>query len=304
MLWVAALLLGDVAKRAAGSMAEKVAWAGVVVSFFPLYYSAGVASETAAYLGPAAVVWAEARFIGRVPTWLDAAVLGGAMGFLVSMRGNYCLIFGTVVAALWFSRDWQKLRYGALAAILGCFITMAVYFGVQRLNWWIGHGVRQDSFLTHVLIQGAFQYRSEPLDWRAWERETRGGSRDYAAYGEVRRQLEETRRKTGEDMAVVEWEWVRNSITSEPWIWMKMAPVKAASALWFRISPARVDKVFGAGNWGKLIAFLISLVLNAPVFCVLLLSIMSLKRAGKAGLGFASMCWAPFVAGLVFVAFT
>ncbi len=304
MLWLAALLLGEAAKRASGRMAERIASAGIVISFFPLYYSAGIASETAAYLGSAAVVWAGARFIGREPMWLDAALLGGAMGFLVSMRGNYCLVFATVIVALWLLHELRKLKYAVVAVMVGCLLVAGVYSGVRKLNRRIGHRVRQDSFLTHVLIQGAFQYRSEPLDWRAWERETRGGSRDYAAYAEVRRQLEEKQRRTGAEMAVVEWDWLRRSITTEPWIWVKMAPMKAVSAFWFRISPARVEKVFGSGSRGKVVAFLISLVLNAPVLCMLGLSILGAKRMGRAGLAFTGICWAPLVAGLVFVAFT
>ena len=35
---------------------------------------------------------------------------------------------------------------------------------------------------AHVILQGRFQYRTEPFDWRYWDDDTRGGSRAHMTW--------------------------------------------------------------------------------------------------------------------------
>ncbi len=142
------------------------------------------------------------------------------------------------------------------------------------------------------------------FDWRPWEREARGGSADYAAYAEVRRELGKQRELTGAQMAEVEWEWLKRSFWSEPGVWLRMAPMKALSALWFRISPVRIEKVLGSGWKAQVVAWMISAVLNAPFLLLLGLACAASFRAMSCGASAKVMCWAPFLGGLAFVAFT
>ena len=86
--------------------------------------------------------------------------------------------------------------------------------------------------------------------------------------------------------------------------WLRMAPFKAASALWFRISPVRIEQHLGAGRKGKAAAVLISGILNAPVLAALFLAILCTFRSGEAAAAEKMMCLGPFLAGLIFVAFT
>lgn len=247
MLWIAAMLLGRAAQRLGGEGAARVAELGVPCIFFPLYYSAGIASETGAFVCAAAVVWAGVRVaVEERPGGLrNAVLLGLALATLAAMRGNYVLTIAMAMIAGFGGRSWDKLRLICLAGGLATVLAAGVFQGVKELNRAMGAAVRQDGFLTHVLIQGAFQYRSEPFDWRPWERETRDGSADYAAYAEVRRELEMRQKSTGTPMAALEWEWLMESWRKEPWVWARMAPMKVASALWFRISPVRVERVLG-----------------------------------------------------------
>jgi 4-amino-4-deoxy-L-arabinose transferase-like glycosyltransferase len=306
VLWGAALLLGRAAELLGGETAGKIARAAVPLSFFPLYYSAGVATETAAYAGAALVVWAGVRLLARRDggwAW-GAVMLGLGLGVLLAMRGNYVLTVPIVVLAGIVTGQKRMAAAACIAGVLGVLLSVGVFRAAGVLNRRMGTEARQDGFLTHVLIQGAFQYRSEPLDWRAWERETRGGSRDYEHYAAVRRQLDRDQKQTGLPMPELEWRWLRTSMEQEPWVWLRMAPMKALSALWFRISPMRVEKVLGRGLTGKIVAFLISLVLNAPFLALVVLAAWGTLRASRGMRSVQLMGWAPFVGGLLFVSLT
>ncbi|MGC8761099.1 MAG: hypothetical protein ACP5VC_14170, partial [Bryobacteraceae bacterium] len=260
---------------------------------------------TPAYLMSAASVWAGARLIlsGHFSLrW--ALTVAVSMGLLVAVRGNYVLILPLVLACAACLPDWGRRVGLACAVAIGCLVAGGVFWATAWINRAMSKAVRQDSFLTHVLIQGAFQYRTEILDWRAWEKETRAGSRDYADYEGTRRRLAEFQRMTGQPMPALEWEWLRRSFLREPWVWLRMAPVKAASALWFRISPMRVERVFGKGSIAELAAFGISLVLNAPVLAALILAVAWTRRAIKEETPALMMCWTPFAAGILFVSIT
>lgn len=302
-LWISAVLLGAAGRRIAGMAGERVAELAVPVTFFPLYYSAGIASETPAYLAAAATVWAGLRLVGEVSLrWM--AMFGVCLGLLVVMRGNYVLSLPLALACAMLMAQRKARLYVGSAVAIGGLVAGGVFAGTAWLNRAIGADVRQDSFLTHVLVQGAFQYRTEAFDWRAWEREAREGSKDYEEYAAVRQRLGEIHRSTGRAMASVEWEWLRASVGREPWVWLRMAPFKAASALWFRISPERVKRVLGEGWLAGWIAFCISAVLNAPNLLLLALALMVTRRAERQRMPEVAMCWVPFLAGLLFVAFT
>lgn len=305
-LLFSALLLGRAAERLGGDIAGKIAELAVPLSFFPLYYSAGIASETAAFLGSAMVVWAGIRLAESdgVRWRQDGLLLGVALALLISMRGNYAFTAGFILCAGVLSRE-RKIVYGAcLAAGVGVLLSLAVFRGVDRLNRAIVTAARQDGFLTHVLIQGAFQYRTEPFDWRPWEKEARAGSADYAAYAEVRKRLGRMHEESGVPMPSLEWEWLRKSFKQEPHVWLKMAPVKALSALWFRISPVRIEKVLGSGTRAILAAFGISALLNTPLLTMLAIAAWAALRTRGSDTGAVLMAWAPFLGGLLFVAMT
>ena len=51
-------------------------------------------------------------------------------------------------------------------------------------------------------------------------------------------------------------------------------------------------------------AFVISAILNAPVLAVIFLAILCSAGCDRLAAAEKLMCWAPFLAGLVFVAFT
>lgn len=182
MLWLGALMLGATAQRLGGGMAGWIAAAAVPITFFPLDYSAGIATETAAFVGAAAVGWAGVRLVnGPRHRWIRGGlVLRLALAWLVVMRGNYILGIPLALLAGLLGKKRELAAGACLAFATAVVLCLGVYLGVARLNRAMGAAPRQDSFLTHVLIQGAFQYRSEPFDWRPWEKETRGGSADYA----------------------------------------------------------------------------------------------------------------------------
>lgn len=74
MLWFGALLLVAAAQRLGGGTAGWIAGAAVPIAFFPLYYAAGIASETAAFVSSAGVVWAGVRLASG---WREKWVVGG-----------------------------------------------------------------------------------------------------------------------------------------------------------------------------------------------------------------------------------
>jgi hypothetical protein len=306
ILWLSALLLGHSAERLGGDVAGRIAELAVPVSFFPLYYSAGIGSESAAFLGSAMVVWAGVRLANADGTrWRqDGLLLGVALALLISMRGNYAFTAGFVLCAGLLSSE-RKIFYGTcLAASVGVLLSLAVFRGVDQLNRAMGTAARQDGFLTHVLIQGAFQYRTEPFDWRPWEKEARAGSADYAAYAEVRKRLGRIHEESGAPMARLEWEWLLQSLKQEPHVWLKMAPIKVFSALWFRISPVRIEKVLGSGTRATLAALGISVLLNTPLLLMLAIAAWAALRTSGSDTGAVLMAWAPFLGGLLFVAMT
>lgn len=232
------------------------------------------------------------------------AALGLALALLVVMRGNYVFAIPLAVLAGLASKRPAVAMGSCLAGALAIVLCLGAYWGVARLNQSMGVKVRQDSLLTHVLIQGAFQYRTEPLDWRPWEQEARAGSRDYAAYAEARTEIEKRTQATGQPMPAVEWAWLKNSMIGDPWAWLRMAPWKALSALWFRISPVRVERVFGVGLEAQAAAVVISVLLNAPFLFTLSLAIWGTFKGRTKGSVAQWFCWVPFFAGILFIAGT
>ncbi len=55
-IWASALLLGSAAQTLGGWLAGRIAELAAPLAFFPLYYSAGIASESAAFASAALVV--------------------------------------------------------------------------------------------------------------------------------------------------------------------------------------------------------------------------------------------------------
>ena len=128
-----------------------------------MYYSAGVASEAPAFVAAAGVTAAGIHWLRSGEERKDrgrrmALAAAVSLALLLAMRGNFVLTAPGIVLAGMLARSRKALFDSVMIAGGGVLLAGVIFWGTARLNAGIEAQTRQDSFLTHVLIQGAFQY--------------------------------------------------------------------------------------------------------------------------------------------------
>jgi len=129
-------------------------------------------------------------------------------------------------------------------------------------------------------MQGRWQFRDEPWDWRYWQGRYREGSRDYAGFLATEDRIRADAAGSDARFADLEWEWIRNDVLSHPVLTLRMIAVRtlALNLVWannrpeFSLSAARRNP--------KSVGF--HLVLNLVYNAVLVLAVLYLLRDRRA----------------------
>ena len=221
-------LIRRVARRLASERAGWIAMILALASPFSVYYSLGILAEGPAYLAVCWFLygWSEAvapERAGRM--WPRAIMILGLAG-LILCRPNAVLILPIAAGAWWFSRRSRPQEAKVtLAGIAGAGVIVVAVTGLVSVLQGKAE-TRQSGFLSHVALQGRFQYRTETWDWRFWDSVTREGSRDFADYQRTTGQLERPSAPGEPPAGARTRAWVVEDTLAHPWLTVKMALVR------------------------------------------------------------------------------
>jgi hypothetical protein len=306
ILWVsiALVLVRRAGEFLGGKLVGWLALAFILAPPFIVYYSFGILSEPPAFIG--AVLfgygWARWRQTHERPVFSPSWWLTwSGLALLLLCRPNTLLILGVallcgLVASR--SKSTENRQFGLFVAT-GVAVPVAFCLCAFLLIRTLGGGW-QEGNLAQVVLQGRFQFRSEPWDWRFWQASERVESRDYAAYADVRDRL---RRETGSQAALSKrtWEWIHADVLSHPLLSARMVGIRmlAQNVAW---ANSRKDYSLNAKRQSlRSLAF--HLLLNSIYIAVLLLALVFVFKEPGSPLGTWPL-WSPWLALFIFHSLT
>jgi hypothetical protein len=307
----AVLLLRRAADLLAGPPAGTVAALLGLVCPFAQYYSFGVSAEPLAYLGVAILVYGWALLsvgLRRRESMVGTAATALGLATVIAARPNAILLLLGVAAlsALWWRRsEGLRRRAARRLAIASALASVALVLAVVPIMF-AEASLReypQSVNLYHVLVQGAFQYRTEPLDWRTWEPESRAGSVDFSEWTRTSDALRRVAAVTNRTLSSIHRQWIVDDLSAHPVIRFRALVVRVVTLQLWRansVSPDRFD-LFGCRGPGVFYAF------HAALNCILLglaLVVARLLWSVRGNLGFHWGLWLPWTSLTLFHALT
>jgi len=311
VLWMAVALLG--LKRAgaavSGPLGGVVAGCLVLASPFGVYYAFGISAEPPAFLAAAVLsqVWAARIARRRAPSagvpWVGMLALAV---FLLS-RPNAILVLPLLgLSALLLARRHSPDAVDARA--MGWLVTLTtvlVLVAPLTLRWLprTQPGSSQLENLSHVVLHGRFQYRTEPFDWRYWDNETRGGSADYAAWVHVSDSLERVAAATHTPVSPLRWQWIGDDLRHHPWVTLQCAAIRLLT-LNLAFVNSKAPEAFQVGPISGPVAYwLFHAAVNLAWVTVLALALRFVIRRPR-DLPLCAPLWVPWTGLLFFHLFT
>jgi hypothetical protein len=310
MGWIACsvLLLRRAGSLVAGPFAGKLTALLAVFSPFEVYFSYGVSAEPVAYLGICLFLYgfAKQKEAGNSDRLLRAGFVPGWAGlslFILSRPNGVLILPIGLLAAIWL---WKSAPVACRREAKITMLTVALAGVALLISAFIGRALPhswQEGNFAHVALQGRFQYRSEPWDWRYWDRTSRSNSSDYAAWLTTMTSLKQQALDTGQSTSSLELGWIWKDVVSHPLITIRQTLIKAVS-LQIAVVNSQRPGAFRFGPIGGPALFVIFHVLvNGFGLLLLVASIwFALKR--RSGLWSGWALWAPWISLLVFHAST
>lgn len=263
-IWIGVLTIFSLAvlyKRLAAVYGFRVANIFMGLTFIiPLhiYYSLGIMAEGMAFL---AAVWAIIGFLE--PGKMRKAIFYvGGLTFLILARPNSALLipflFIFAVYFAWIKKQREYYKY-AFYSVYAFVIIAGVTILVKSLPN-TRQTKNQEQYLAFVMHHGRFQFRSETFDWRFWDDFTRADSKDYINWRKSKDELE-GKIDSGADRSIY-YTWIFNDVASHPLTAVKQFFVRIlfGNALQVSSLPAEDFKV--AGINGRLLYWILHIILN------------------------------------------
>jgi hypothetical protein len=262
---LATLLIYFAARRLAGERTGRIAAILVLIAPFGIYYSFGIAAETPGFLGAAAFAYGWARY--RTHQANGALISCSGLILLVLNRPNTLPVaaLAVLIAALgWTSKSAIMRAEARLAFLCALFTFGAVVIASVLLAQQTGNeGLRvQTTNIYDILLQGSFQFRTEPWDWRNWGKNTRAGSQDYQNWSEQRDKLLQRSLDSGIHFRDVERAWVVDDFLTHPLLHVRMTAVRVLSQNIATVNSVHPES-FGIGPFrGRWVFFVFHGLLN------------------------------------------
>lgn len=303
---VSVLLIRRAGNSMANPFAGKLAAALMVLSPFGVYYSYGISAEPPAYLGSVlfAYGWAKWRALEMSdpgPTRHRAAMVSWiGLCLLLLSRPNASPLLVIAAFAAWklWKAEWKGSRREVtftVGGILVAGVVLTVAVGSARL---LAHS-RQEGNLIDVILQGRFQYRTEPWDWRFWAKAQRQGSKDHLAYLVEQARLRKIATDTGQSFTELEWRWIRDDVVAHPGVTLQMSAVRVL-ALNVALVGSRGPEAFRVGPvGGRLLYWLFHAVVNAVSLGILAAAIAFLVKRRQQLASYWPL-WGPWLALFLF----
>jgi len=200
---------------------------------FPIhcYYSLGILAEVPAFFSLALAIYGWSIAF-REPTikrgWI-LLVIG--MWFLILNRPNAILLLGILFLVIVYSFFKNKIFYSTYGKKLAfTFLNVLIMgFGTLQLAKNI-NGVNsngsQEMYFYYVALQGRFQFREEPTDFRFWESDNRPDSKDYQNWIKKGAELDIIVSTTGRSSTHVYRAFIINDIIDRPFLFIRQFLVR------------------------------------------------------------------------------
>ena len=304
---VATLLMYSAALRISGSIAAGITVAILFVCPMFFYYALAIDSEPATFLGTSLFVyvwsvWFTSSGTLRLRTY---GLLLISLLLMTLTRPNMVSLLALGASCMLFL-DRQAVARATrpiLAVFFVAFLLFLAAFAVT--GYWLKRAglPQQSSFLTHVMIQGAYQFRTEPWDWRGWGRFMRGDSADYQAYAKTRTFLNDEADRTNTPVSTVERRWLIDSFRREPLTWAKMDLMRALASHIYLVNSAKPQafSAFGLRGWRGYL--LVHAALNLAQIVSVVGSILFLFSNRSRIWDYWGL-WCPWIALLIFTLLT
>jgi 4-amino-4-deoxy-L-arabinose transferase-like glycosyltransferase len=225
------LLIRRTAEWLGGGLAGKLAVCLMLVTPFWVYYSYGILAESPAFLGVVLFTYGWVRWerSGQRPSLRAKGAWPVCLGislFILS-RPNALLLLGfALLAAAWQYR--AKLPQGIRVAkfTLLTVVVVSLVFGAATAGVQALPKHPQGEFLAYIVFNGAFQFRTEPWDWHYWDKISRRGSVDYAAWDRAYKEISRQSKETGIAASDLMAKWLKQDVVEHPFLWTRMAAVR------------------------------------------------------------------------------
>ncbi|HEX9886825.1 MAG TPA: hypothetical protein VGA70_10065 [Longimicrobiales bacterium] len=307
------LLLRRAAEALGGRRAGHVAVVLALGSPFAAYYCQAVAAEVPAFVGVCLALYGFARWRGAeddtgVRRFRHEAMVWIGLSLFVLSRPNGVLLLGLsglVGLWLWFrgAAPDRPLALMSLRTTVVVVTMLATFLGVASVLGGRGGELRQGGYLTYVVFQGRFQYRSEPWDWRYWANESRADSEDYQAWLRESGALITRARQSGVPLDDLQRRWILDDWLSNPGINARAAAIRSLTLHLYRVNSAEPEdfRVGALPGWLVFMAF--HLAVNA-VSLMLLAGTGAFLVLRRGALARYWVLWGPWLALLAFHALT
>ncbi len=307
-LWmtVALLLTRRACALLGGVRAGQLGGLLTLLSPFGVYYSYGIGAEAPAFVCASVFTYGWCRWwtlererpLRRSSGWWLGWL--GALA-LILCRPNAILLLPVGALAAWLARRRGEngaqpaLRFTA-ATVLAATVALAAVSA--SLVTFLPQGW-QEGNLSHVILQGRYQFRQEPFDWRFWSKATRQGSVDHAEWQRTQDALRATAVQQGVRPEKLEWPWIAQDVRQHPWLTLRMTAVRLL-ALNVALVNSRGPSAFRIGPVdGRIVYAGFHALVNAVNLGLLALAVVFLYRQRGQRLVLWPL-WAPWVSLLLF----
>jgi hypothetical protein len=289
-----------------GARAGRLGALLTLLSPFGVYYSYGIGAEAPAFVCSSLFTYGWCRWWirerDRSPWRSSAWWLSwlGALGLILCRPNAILLLALGALSAWWALRRQEKgarpaLRFTAATVLATAATLAAVSASIVMLlpqGW-------QEGNLSHVILQGRYQFRQEPFDWRFWSKATRQGSVDHAQWQSTQDGLRALAEQRGVRPERVEWPWIAQDLRQHPWLTLRMSGVRLL-ALNVALVNSRGPAAFRLGPVdGRVVYVAFHVLVNGVNLGVLALAVVYLGR--ERGQRFVLWpLWAPWLALLFF----
>ncbi len=236
MIWnaiclsIAIFLLADSAIRLTSNNLAGIIT--VVITFIipqHLYYSSGILAESGAFIGCSGVLNGFTRIFKNDKTTSKRGISMLSVGLilLILCRPNAVLVIGILFAItillLKIKSDLVKpIGFALIITFLVISCTSVLVRNLPNKR----QTLTQLDYFSYVAIQGNFQFREEPLDWRFFDKSTKGDSKDMLNFFKLMDELKQKRVKEKKTVTEVNLEWVINDIKNHPFIYARQFFIK------------------------------------------------------------------------------
>jgi 4-amino-4-deoxy-L-arabinose transferase-like glycosyltransferase len=201
---------------------------------FPIhfYYALGILAEVPAFFSMALAIYGWSIAFNEPIKKRGWILLILGMWFLILNRPNAILLLGILILVIVYSFKKNKTFYAIYGKKLGFTFLIILILGVgtlqlaKKING-IKSGGSQEFLFYYVTLQGRFQFREEPTDFRFWESDNRPDSKDYQNWIKKGEQLDSIISETNRSYNDVYREFIINDVIDHPFLFIRQLLVRS-----------------------------------------------------------------------------